>query len=414
MRKNGDTDPLKQYVWGRRYVHSPVVRWRDANTDGDYDDAADDTLYYCNDANFNVTALVAESSGSVVERYTYDPYGKVTVLDADFSADADGLSDVDNVVLYTGHKYDAETGLYWACRRYYHPTLGRWSSRDPYAEKERLLTLYVYVSSSPCAGLDPEGLFNWELFGEGAKDFFWGAAELVGVGLAETFTGGGATPVVTFVAIDGGVRTGKGAGEMIGACFADEASAEKVMNAPDSITNVPAVIVREVSGSKEAAEATDAAVSLASPGVGKAKSVKYLTKTLTWIIRGKKAYDMYELTESTVRVGYELAQGDDTEEDDKEGKRRGRVTYHRVRASGRVVLRLRCPKEKGTRFGWYEVQSGDNLWALWRARKNHSISWADMKKANGMLKNIDRIWPGHYVCVDYCISDERTQARGAR
>ena len=82
--KNGDDDhPLEQYVWDGRYVHSPCVRWRDGNCDGDLDGGSqegDSTLYYCNDANFNVTALV-DASAAVVERYLYDPYGKVTIYD---------------------------------------------------------------------------------------------------------------------------------------------------------------------------------------------------------------------------------------------------------------------------------------------------------------------------------------------
>jgi len=56
VRKDGDADPLKQYVWGLRYVHSPVLRWRDTSTPPDGN--VDETLYYTNDANFNVTALV--------------------------------------------------------------------------------------------------------------------------------------------------------------------------------------------------------------------------------------------------------------------------------------------------------------------------------------------------------------------
>jgi len=39
----------------------------------------DEHLYYCQDANFNVTALVDGYDGAVVERYVYDPYGNVTV-----------------------------------------------------------------------------------------------------------------------------------------------------------------------------------------------------------------------------------------------------------------------------------------------------------------------------------------------
>jgi hypothetical protein len=85
VRKDSDPDPYEQYVWDVRYIDAPVLRWRDGNTDGDLEDEGDDTLYYCNDANMNVTALV-NTSGTVVERYLYDPYGKPTITDASWSA----------------------------------------------------------------------------------------------------------------------------------------------------------------------------------------------------------------------------------------------------------------------------------------------------------------------------------------
>ena len=54
MHEDQDADyPYEQYVWGIRYVHSPVCRFEDHNTDG----ANVETLYYANDANFNVTVV---------------------------------------------------------------------------------------------------------------------------------------------------------------------------------------------------------------------------------------------------------------------------------------------------------------------------------------------------------------------
>ena len=70
-----------QYVWSPRYIDAAVLR--DENDDED-NLCDDETLYYLTDANFNVTALV-DTSGNVVERYAYDPYGEVIVLDADWS-----------------------------------------------------------------------------------------------------------------------------------------------------------------------------------------------------------------------------------------------------------------------------------------------------------------------------------------
>lgn len=52
----------------------------------------DERLYYLQDANFNTTALVQGTPehadlGKTVERYLYDPYGRVTVLHGDADAD---------------------------------------------------------------------------------------------------------------------------------------------------------------------------------------------------------------------------------------------------------------------------------------------------------------------------------------
>ena len=56
----------------------------------------------------NVTGLV-DTDGDVIERYSCDAYGQVLVLDADWSVDADGASDVANEILFAGYRFDAET-----------------------------------------------------------------------------------------------------------------------------------------------------------------------------------------------------------------------------------------------------------------------------------------------------------------
>ena len=65
----------------------------------------------------------------------------------------------DWTVTYTGHKFDSETGLYYANRRYYSPNLGRWISRDPleYIDGNRL---YEYVGSEPVSMADYSGLWK--------------------------------------------------------------------------------------------------------------------------------------------------------------------------------------------------------------------------------------------------------------
>jgi len=154
IRADGDNAyPFKQYIWDLRYIDAPVCRIRDADTDGQNLE----TLYYTTDANMNVTALL-EPDGDVVERYCYDAYGRLTVLDDDWSDDADNASDVDNEILYCGYRFDSETGYYHVRHRVYDPSLGRWVQRDPAGDLDGGMGLYEYVASGPTMGIDPLGL----------------------------------------------------------------------------------------------------------------------------------------------------------------------------------------------------------------------------------------------------------------
>ena len=106
--------------------------------------------------NFNVTALVS-ASGAVVERYVYDAYGTVTVLNPDWSPRTANTSAFANEILFTGHPLDGETGLYYARLRYLQPTLGVWVNPDPSGYTDGM-NLYQYCSSNPTATTDPSGL----------------------------------------------------------------------------------------------------------------------------------------------------------------------------------------------------------------------------------------------------------------
>ena len=147
------TTPKVQWLWDIRYVDAPVLRWRDADNDENH--TLEETLYFCNDANMNVTALVNASSGDVVERYVYDPYGKVTITDANWSV-ITWANSKKNEILYCGYRWDPETGLYHVRHRYYHPTLGRWTTRDPKVYSDTY-NLYQYCVSAPLRGVDPLG-----------------------------------------------------------------------------------------------------------------------------------------------------------------------------------------------------------------------------------------------------------------
>ncbi|MGD9714001.1 MAG: RHS repeat-associated core domain-containing protein [Thermomicrobiales bacterium] len=152
-RLDSSSNPHKQFTWGTRYVDDLVFRTRDTDDNG----SLDETLYALHDANWDVTA-VADTSGAVVERLFYDPYGKSTVLDADFSVDSDGASDYAWEIRFTSREFDPETGLHYFRARYYHDGLARFIGRDPLLYSRREWNLYVYCKSSPLVYTDPTGM----------------------------------------------------------------------------------------------------------------------------------------------------------------------------------------------------------------------------------------------------------------
>jgi len=146
-----------QYVWSPVYVDALILRDRDSDGDG----TLDQRLWVVQDANFNVTAVV-DDSGEVVERYVYDPFGQVTVLDAEWNVRSGG-SAYDWFYLHQGGRYDVTSGLYHFRFRDYSPTLGCWTSRDPLSYAAGDVNLYRSVGNGPTGRLDPSGLifYDW-------------------------------------------------------------------------------------------------------------------------------------------------------------------------------------------------------------------------------------------------------------
>ena len=140
-----------QYVWSPVYVDALVLRDRDPSNAG----TLTEHLYVQQDANFNVTALV-NTSGTVVERYVYDPYGTPTVYDGNWSALAS--SAFAWLYLHQGGRYELQTGLYSFRNREYSPTLGRFVQRDPIGFAAGDPNLYRFVGNNPANATDPSGL----------------------------------------------------------------------------------------------------------------------------------------------------------------------------------------------------------------------------------------------------------------
>ena len=110
----------RKFLYGS-YVDEPTVMFRPWRSGWA-------PQYYHRDSKYNVIALTWPS-GKVAERYNYDAYGNVTIR-----APGGGVRSApgtDNPYMFTGRRWDKETGLYYFRARYYDAELGRFLSRDP-------------------------------------------------------------------------------------------------------------------------------------------------------------------------------------------------------------------------------------------------------------------------------------------
>jgi len=103
---------------------------------------------------------MTDTSGAAVERYVYDPYGKVTIYDDDWSDTVSWANSEQNEILYCGYRFDPESGLYHVRNRMYHTTLGRWMQRDPKGYVDGM-GLYEYCCCGAVNRSDPFGLDDY-------------------------------------------------------------------------------------------------------------------------------------------------------------------------------------------------------------------------------------------------------------
>jgi len=113
------------------------------------------TKHYFHQNHLYSVAAMTDSTGAVVERYRYDAYGKRTVTNAGGTPIA--TSTIGQAHGFTGCYLDGETGLYYVRTRMYHPSMGRFISRDlaGYIEGLGLYSGYFVPN-----GVDPYGQWN--------------------------------------------------------------------------------------------------------------------------------------------------------------------------------------------------------------------------------------------------------------
>jgi RHS repeat-associated protein len=143
-----DANGLTQatYVYGN-YIDEVLNMQRDAN---DY--------FYHTDDLYNVMA-VTDSNGTAVERYEYLDYGQP--IDPITLAPIPGdPSAIGNPYMFTGRRFDSETGWYYYRNRYVDSLSGSFTVREIYGtwyDSSALGNGHVYAGCSPLSFTDPSG-----------------------------------------------------------------------------------------------------------------------------------------------------------------------------------------------------------------------------------------------------------------
>src|SRR5205823_4703346 len=121
-------------------------------------DATLGTFYYQDDHEGSVTHLT-NSTGSVVESYTYDVFGAPTIFDS--SHVPRPSSQYNNRFMFTGREYTSTFGIYEYRARAYHPGLGRFTGEDPKGFDAGDYNLFRYCHNDPEDLTDPMGTAYW-------------------------------------------------------------------------------------------------------------------------------------------------------------------------------------------------------------------------------------------------------------
>jgi RHS repeat-associated protein len=127
-----DGSLLRKYVYGPG-IDEPVCMITAGGT----------KYYYHFDGLGSVIAL-SNTSGGIVERYSYDVFGE-----------PNRVSSVGNSYMFTGRQRD-ENGLYYYRARYYKPSIGRFMQPDPIQSE---INIYTYCGNNPVNYVDPWGLW---------------------------------------------------------------------------------------------------------------------------------------------------------------------------------------------------------------------------------------------------------------
>jgi RHS repeat-associated protein len=144
QERDGSNNVLREYTWGLNLGGGigGLLNLKQGGQDYAY-------LY---DGKGNVAAVL-DGSQAVVAAYRYAPFGKLLAQTGSLTQPFG----------FSTKRYDAQTGLIYYGHRYYSPTIGRWTTRDPLGEVGGM-NLYAFVGNNPVNWVDPWGLKPGDTF----------------------------------------------------------------------------------------------------------------------------------------------------------------------------------------------------------------------------------------------------------
>jgi len=124
---DGNGNLLRKYVYGPG-VDQPICMIEISG-------GSQVSYYYHFDGLGSVVAL-SNSAGNTIQTYEYSVYGEVAAEDPNHP----------NPFMFTGQRFDRETGLYYYRARYHNPYIGQFLQTDP-VEYEAGMNLYLYCNN---------------------------------------------------------------------------------------------------------------------------------------------------------------------------------------------------------------------------------------------------------------------------